>query len=138
MGALIYLWLTLKHTKRGNEPFKQFILRTVAIASALAVLTGLVMLAVQTNVASILQSSLTWSYLLYVKVASVGVMLAIAYRQTKRWRKSNSLLPKLLRWEILFGIVAILAGVWMSQTNYPTAAPATTVTTETTITNQHH
>lgn len=138
MGALIYLWLTFKHSERGNEPFKQFFLRTVTIASVLAVLTGLVMLAVQTNVVSILQSSLTWSYLLYVKVASVCVMLAIAYRQTKRWRKTNGLQAKLLRWEILFGIVAILAGLWMSQINYPTASTETTATTETTVTNQHN
>lgn len=135
MGALIYLWLTLKHTERGNEPFKQFFLRTVAIASVLAVLTGLVMLAVQTNVVSVLQSSLTWSYLLYVKVAAVCVMLAIAYRQTTRWRKTNGLRANLLRWEIILGIVAILAGLWMSQTNYPTA---TTATTETTFTIQHN
>ncbi|MFX4631768.1 hypothetical protein ABTB56_19855, partial [Acinetobacter baumannii] len=81
-----------------------------------------------TDVALIWQSSLAWSYLLYAKIVSVCIMLALAYRQTKRWRANGSLRMKWLRWEIIFGIVAVLAGLWMSQTNYPTDMNDTTNT----------
>ncbi len=134
MGALVYLLVALRHVERGNERFKPFFLRTVAIASGLAVLTGIVMLFVQTDAISILQSSMTWSYLLYGKAAAVSGMLALAWRQTTRWRKGHGLRANLLRWEMLLGIAAILAGLWMSQTNYPAN---TTANTETAVLIQH-
>lgn len=49
-------------------------------------------------------------------------MLGFAYRQTKGWRESNRLQANLLRWKIVFGMLAILAGLWMSQTQYPVEA----------------
>ncbi|MDR9507487.1 copper resistance protein CopC [Brevibacillus agri] len=128
LGALVYLLLGAKETERGNAPFKAFFLRLVAAAAVLAVVTGVLMLIVQTDVALIWQSSLAWSYLLYAKIVSVCIMLALAYRQTKRWRANGSLRMKWLRWEIIFGIVAVLAGLWMSQTNYPTDMNDTTNT----------
>ncbi|MFE1629797.1 copper resistance CopC/CopD family protein [Brevibacillus reuszeri] len=131
LGALVYLLLVGKQAERDRKEFKAFFLRTVAMAAVLAVVTGVLMLLVQTDLASILQSSLTWSYLLYGKVICVIVMLGLAYRQTKRWRKENNLQQVLLRWEIIFGIVAILAGLWMSQTNYPTTTTSTQATIQT-------
>ncbi len=124
MGSLVYLLLV--HRQDGDhEGFKAFFLRTVALAAALAVVTGILMLLVQTDVAGLFRSTLTWSYLLYAKVAAVCAMLVLAYRQTKRWRQNEALRPNLLGWEIVFGILAIMAGIWMSQTSYPTAAPDT-------------
>ncbi|KNB68873.1 copper resistance CopC/CopD family protein [Brevibacillus reuszeri] len=131
LGALVYLLLAGKQAERNSKEFKAFFLRTVAIAAVLAVVTGAFMLLVQTDLASVLQSSLTWSYLLYGKVISVCVMLGLAYRQTKRWRGENTLQQVLLRWEIILGIVAILAGLWMSQTNYPTPETTTQEITQT-------
>jgi len=121
MGALIYLLLTYRHVERERAAFRAFFLQTVTGASLLAVLTGLVMLFVQTDALSILRSSLLWSYLLYGKGLLVFAMLLLAYLQTKRWRKGGAIRPILLRWEIVFGLLAILAGMWMSQTSYPTA-----------------
>lgn len=120
LGALLYLSAVNKQAVVGNEGFKRFFLRTVALAASLAVVTGGLMLLVQTDIALVLSSSLTWSYLLYAKIACVCVMLVIAYRQTKHWRRGDALKPRLLQWEIVFGVLAILAGLWMSQTNYPT------------------
>ncbi|MGG1658406.1 copper resistance CopC/CopD family protein [Brevibacillus sp. NRS-1366] len=120
LGALVYMLLARKRAEQGNQGFKAFFLRTVALAAGLAVVTGVLMLFVQTDMTSILQSSLTWSYLLYGKVISVCAMLAVAYLQTKRWRSKDSLHAGLLRWEIILGILAVLAGLWMSQTSYPT------------------
>lgn len=133
LGALAYLLLVMKKAEQGQKAFKAFFLRTVAVAALLAVVTGFLMMVVQTDVASILQSSNPWSYLLYAKAALVGVMLAFAFRQTKRWREKNRLQPKLLRWELLLGILAVLMGLWMSQIPYPTAvAPdQTTIQTRT-------
>lgn len=128
LGALVYLLLVAKETERGNESFKAFFLRLVAAAAALAIVTGALMLIVQTDLTLIWQSSFAWSYLLYVKIVSVCIMLALAYRQTKRWRANNSLRMNLLRWEIMLGIVAVLAGLWMSQNNYPTEMNDTTNT----------
>lgn len=121
MGALVYLLLTVKAAERGQESFKRFFLQTVAVAAVLAVVTGVVMLIVQTDVMNVFQSATAWSYLLYGKIGSVCLMLLLAFRQTRRWRTKNSLQPAYLRWEIVFGIIAILAGLWMSQINYPTA-----------------
>ncbi|MFJ9499147.1 copper resistance CopC/CopD family protein [Brevibacillus centrosporus] len=137
MGALFYLLLTYRQAERGNEGFKAFFLRTVAVASLLAVLTGIAMLGIQTNVIAIFQSSLTWSYLFYGKVAAVCVMLVIAFWQTKNWRQKNALRPLLLRWEVALGIVAILAGMWMSQTQYPTTVDSSTTDSATTVIHQH-
>ncbi|MED1785756.1 copper resistance protein CopC [Brevibacillus fortis] len=121
MGALAYLLFTVKAAERGQESFKRFFLQTVAVAAVLAVVTGVVMVIVQTDVMSIFQSATAWSYLLYGKMVSVCLMLLLAFRQTRRWRTKNSLQVSYLRWEIVFGIVAVLAGLWMSQINYPTA-----------------
>ncbi|CAM3317440.1 hypothetical protein EDM52_09500 [Brevibacillus invocatus] len=119
LGALFYLLLTSRQVEQGNPVFKRFFLRMVAIAAILAVLTGALMLAVQTDVGSLLESSMTWNYLLYVKLASFLLMLGIAFRQNRYWRQQNTLQASLLRWELMLGIVAMLAGLWMSHTQYP-------------------
>lgn len=121
MGALVYLLLAYRHMEQDKAAFRAFFLKAVTGASLLAVLTGLVMLFVQTDVGSIWQSSLPWSDLLYAKGLVVCAMLWLAWRQTRRWRRGEALRPILLRWEIVLGLLAILAGVWMSQTSYPTA-----------------
>ncbi|MFD2370699.1 copper resistance CopC/CopD family protein [Brevibacillus sp. GCM10020057] len=126
MGALVYLLLAYRHMEQDKAAFRAFFLKAVTGASLLAVLTGLVMLFVQTDAQSIWQSSLLWSKLLFGKVLLVCAMLLLAYLQRKRWRKGEALRVRLLRWEIILGLLALLAGIWMSQTSYPTAGTTDT------------
>lgn len=124
LGALLYLFLTSWRGKRENASFKAFFLRTVAIAAGFTLVSGVMLLLIQTDAASIVTSPATWSYLLFGKTAVVVVMLLLAWRQTRRWRNGNALSQALLRWEAICGLFAILAGIWMSQTQYPTAIPS--------------
>lgn len=119
LGALFYLVLICLEGKRENPQFKAFFLRVVTIASTCTLLSGVVMLLIQTDLSSIFGNLATWSYLLLGKLVAVVAMLFLAWSQTRRWRKGDTLSQALLRWETFVGLIALLAGIWMSQTQYP-------------------
>lgn len=119
LGALAYLFLHKSQAQRGNEAFKRFFLRLVAMAALVSLLTGILMLWVQTDLAKMLESWMIWNDLLVVKLVLVLSMLIVAYRQRNGWLGKHVLNEKRLRWEVVFGILAIFAGLWMSQMPYP-------------------
>jgi len=122
LGALFYLVLISRRTDVNQSGFKAMFLRIVAVSAILSVLSGICMVMTQTEVSLLLQTVQTWSVLFANKLVLVAVMLIAAWRQTRRWGKGSPLSQPLLYGEWLAGIIVILLGVWMSQTNYPVFA----------------
>jgi len=119
LGAIAYLLLNRQEAKRGDAAFKRFFLRLVAAAALFSLLTGVLMLGVQTDLGSMLDSWLIWNNLLVTKLVLVFLMLIMAYQQRRSWLQKQVLQGSRLRWEVIFGILAIFAGLWMSQMPYP-------------------
>lgn len=124
LGALFYQVLISVQGKRENAPFKAFFLRLVAVAAFCTLASGAVLLMIQSDFSSVIGSTGTWSCLLLGKLFAVAAMLFLAWRQTRSWRGGESLKQTLLRVETILGLIALLAGVWMSQTQYPLPAAA--------------
>lgn len=122
LGTLFYLVYIFTKAQVRTEESKRFFLRALGISAILTVLTGVVMVLLQTDVVLLFKQVLAWNFLLLAKIGIVCFMLALAYRQTMSWRKANSLSPVLLYVEISLGVIALLMGIWMSQINYPTEA----------------
>ncbi|MDT3415078.1 MULTISPECIES: copper resistance protein CopC [Bacillales] len=124
LGALTGLVLAMRRARKSGDAIewgalRRFFVRLALLASATALLSGAALTVQQTDWA-VLWKGQTWSVLLGLKLALTGVMLALAIAQTLRWRKHGRLTsPALLRWEWRAGALALLAGVWMSQSAYP-------------------
>lgn len=125
LGALTYLLLAMRWERKAGAaiewgPFRRFFVRLALLASATALLSGAAMTVQQTDWAVLWTKGQTWSVLLGLKVTLTAVMLVLAITQTLRWQKLGRLTsPALLRWEWGAGALALLAGVWMSQSAYP-------------------
>lgn len=124
LGALLCLLLSLR--QKPLDPHHPLVhqrtvfLRLLLVASGGAVASGIAMVSLQSDWALVVRLDSLWSGLLLVKLGLVLLMLVLAIKQTRRWRKEETTLSlRLLRWEISFGFLAIVAGVWMSQTSYP-------------------
>ncbi|OYD07450.1 copper resistance CopC/CopD family protein [Paludifilum halophilum] len=125
-GGLTYLILVLigrKRRKKDQSPissFRPFFVRAALIASASVLVTGTVMVFLQTDVSAVLEDRGRWNGLLLLKILLTGLMLGLALVQTLRWRQEGHRISRpLLRWEWAAGLIVILAGVWISQTPYP-------------------
>ncbi len=134
LGALTCLLLALRRERTSGVTidwgtFRRFFVRLALLASGTALLSGVAMTVQQTDWASLWTNRQTWSILLGLKVLLIIAMLLLALIQTLRWRKHGRLLsPALLRWEWGAGVLALLAGVWMSQSAYPLPVTAYTQT----------
>jgi copper transport protein len=128
LGGLLYLVLMLRQERRTGQQmdkavFRSFFVRIAMIAAGGALCTGIGMVVVQTDWASIMRNgNMTWSLLLLLKIILFFVMLLLALRQTLRWKKGGHLLSgTLVKVEWAVGIAIVLAGIWMSQMPYPLA-----------------
>lgn len=124
LGSLGVLLLTLwrkQLTALNHSPSFRPVLLTILLVSSLAVIfSGVLMTAVQTDWEAIISSLSAWSLLLAGKIMLLLLMLLIALRQHLRWRRQGILPARtLLVWELFFGLIAIVLGVWMSQSAYP-------------------
>ncbi len=124
LGTLLVLLLSLWKNKLAawnHSPSFRPVMLTLLLFSSLAVaVSGMLMTAVQTNWEAIISSQSGWSLLLAGKTTLLLIMLLFALRQHLRWR-GQGILPvqSLLAWELFFGLIAIVLGVWMSQSAYP-------------------
>jgi copper transport protein len=128
LGGLLYLVLMLRQERRTGQQmdkavFRSFFVRIAMIAAGGVLCTGIGMVVVQTDWASIMRNgNMTWSLLLLLKIILFFVMLLLALRQTLRWKKGGHLLSgTLVKVEWAVGIAIVLAGIWMSQMPYPLA-----------------
>ncbi|MBM7599610.1 copper transport protein [Virgibacillus halotolerans] len=125
LGALCYLILVLIHNRKQKRDmpttgFRGFFVTHVAIASGLVVVSGIIMVYLQTGWTAVFTDWGNWSTMLLVKVILTVLMLSIALFQTLKWRKQQIFsTPRLIRIEWIAGLVIILFGVWMSQSSYP-------------------
>lgn len=126
IGGALYLLLAIfrrksVHTASVHQgAFRKVFLRVLLIASLATVVTGVLMVGVQSDWVLLLPSTMLWRDLLVIKLFLTFDLLLIGYVQTKRWRQNyQSLSHPLLRGELaLFAIVTLLA-VWLSQIEYP-------------------
>lgn len=127
LGALLYVILLIIHNKRINErllpqSFHSFFVKRMMLASGLVVLSGVLMVFVQTSWTAVLFDWKNWSTLLLIKIILTLCMLALALFQTLKWKREGKFTtPKLIHIEWLIGIGIIFVGVWLSQINYPIA-----------------
>lgn len=126
LGALAYitlimLWKRTEHQSFEWKKFRPFFVTFVAASALLTIVSGVLMALLQTGGVTALTKGMTsWTFLLILKVVLVLIMLSLALRQTVRWQKAGSLNSAyLLSWEFGVGILAILAGILMSQSPYP-------------------
>lgn len=126
IGGVLYLLLVAFQKKRDGASavpqgaFRSLFLRVVLSASLLTVLTGVLMVGVQTDWATLLPSTLLWRDLLLIKALLTLALFLIAFFQTKRWRTNAfSLSRPLLRGELLVFAAVILLAVWLSQIEHP-------------------
>lgn len=128
LGGLAYLMLTMTLSRKSADPaadglltgadFRRFFTRTMLSASLLLAATGIVMTGLQTDILMLSQAKL-WTGLLVLKLLLLLGMLTCAAVQTVNWGQEGKLSRKLLRGEWLFGLLAVLAAVWLSQSQYP-------------------
>lgn len=127
LGALAYIILLLIWQKKHDTPvswktFRPFFSRRMIIASGLVVLSGLMMVFLQTGFISIFTDWKTWSLIVIIKVVLTLFMLSLALFQTLKWKKTETFTTKrIVKVEWLVGLVVIAFGVWMSQLSYPIA-----------------
>jgi copper transport protein len=125
IGGVAYLLLVARWHERGGQSahqgaFRSLFLRIALCASLLTVLTGLLMVGMQTDWTALLTSPLLWRDLMLCKLLLTFAVLQVAFFQTKRWRTQyQSLSYTLLRVELLVAVLVILLGVWLSQIEYP-------------------
>ncbi len=127
LGALGYVILLIHwHRKQATDvswkEFRPFFVYKMMVASGLVVLSGIIMVFLQTGWTAVITDWMGWSTLLLLKVIFTIVMLGLALFQTLTWKKRGSFTTKkVVRVEWIIGLAVILLGVWMSQTAYPVA-----------------
>lgn len=125
LGALGYFILLLLSKRRQGatfetQSFRSFFVPKVMIASGLVVVTGVIMVFMQTGWTAVISQWDSWSTLLLAKILLTIVMLCFALFQTLKWRKQATFSTlRLIRVEWIVGLIIIVLGVWMSQTAYP-------------------
>ncbi len=121
LGALCYMVLILlKRKDTFTKGFRPFFVKHVAVASGLVVISGIIMVFLQTGWTAVFTDWGNWSTLLLVKIILTAFMLLIALYQTLKWQKRQVYVtPKLVRVEWIIGLTIIIFGVWMSQLSYP-------------------
>lgn len=125
LGALLYVILLHIWKKRQGEDaslkaFRPFFVQRMVVTSGLVILSGVIMVLLQTGWKAIFTDWRPWNTLLLLKVIFTIFMLSLALFQTLKWRKQGSFsTPRLIRVEWLAGLAVIFFGVWMSQIPYP-------------------
>lgn len=127
LGALAYvILLGLWQKKYGRDiawkEFRPFFVNRMMVASGLVILTGVIMVFMQSSWTAVITDWMQWSTLLLVKIVLTALMLSLALFQTLKWKRYEKFTTsRHVRVEWIIGLVVIFLGVWMSQTIYPTA-----------------
>jgi copper transport protein len=123
LGGIAYLLLVSNRQQAKVlatlSRFRPFFSRMAFIASSLLIISGFLLVMVQTNFSAIITFQTFWSRFLAVKVMLVMGMIIYATIQTRQWKINGALERDSLRTEWIFGLIALLLGIWMSQIAYP-------------------
>ncbi|GAB4074562.1 copper resistance protein CopC [Barrientosiimonas marina] len=125
LGALAYVMLLVISEKRQKtsvdwQAFRPFFVYKMIAASALVVISGVVMVYLQTGITAVFTDWKTWSGVVIAKVLLTMVMGGLALYQTLKWRKRQTFTTRrLVRTEWLVGLAVMILGVWLSQIAYP-------------------
>lgn len=125
LGALYYLIvMLLRKRKQGKDvsinDFRSFFVPKMMMSSGLVIVTGIIMVYLQTGITAVFTQWGGWSTMLLVKILLTALMGSFALSQTLKWRKQKAFsTPRLLRVEWIVGLIVIFFGVWLSQTAYP-------------------
>jgi copper transport protein len=127
LGGIAYLLLVSNRQQAKVlatlSRFRPFFSRMAFIASSLLIISGFLLVMVQTNFSAIITFQTFWSRFLAVKVMLVMGMIIYATIQTRQWKINGALERDSLRTEWIFGLIALLLGIWMSQIAYPILPP---------------
>lgn len=125
LGALAYVILLFLWQKKQEKPFswksfRPFFVNKMLVASGLVVISGVVMVYLQSGVKAVFTDWKTWSAIVIIKIILTAVMGAIALWQTLKWKRVGDFTTKrLIRWEWGVGLLVVVLGVWLSQIAYP-------------------
>lgn len=127
LGALCYVILLLIWNKKQDsqiswKEFRPFFVNKMLIASGVVVISGIVMIFLQTGVTAVFTDWKFWSTLVIIKIILTIVMGGLALYQTLKWKTTKTFTTtRLIRSEWIIGLVVIVFGIWMSQIAYPIA-----------------
>lgn len=127
LGALCYVILLLIRQKRHDtsiswKTFRPFFVNKVMVASGLVIISGVIMMLLQSGVTGVFTDWKTWSLLVIIKIVLTITMLSLALFQTLKWKKTKTFSTGLIiRSEWMVGLTIIVLGIWMSQIAYPIA-----------------
>lgn len=125
LGALCYMILLVIRQKRTQtsidwKAFRPFFVYKMLVASGVVVISGVVMVYLQTGITAIFTNWKTWSGVVIAKIILTIVMGGFALYQTLKWREKRMFTTgRLVRSEWLIGLIILVLGVWMSQIAYP-------------------
>ena len=125
LGALSYVILTLiwqrkQKTTVSWKDFRPFFVSNMVGASLLVVVSGMLMVFLQTGFSAVFTDWNTWSALVIIKVILTITMLGMALFQTLKWKRNKTFMTEhIVRREWIIGLIIIVFGVWMSQITYP-------------------
>jgi copper transport protein len=123
LGSLAYLLFVCvqQQQKIGTvlHQFRPFFSKMALIASSLLVLSGILLVTAQTDWSAVVTFQTFWSRFLVIKMVLVIGMFLYAALQNRQWKRENLLERDSLRTEWIFGLIALLLGIWMSQIAYP-------------------
>lgn len=127
LGALCYVILITIWQKKQNEhvswsKFRTFFVKRMIFTTSLVVVSGVLMVFLQTGWIAVFTDWKNWSTLLVIKIILTTFMLSLALFQTLKWKRREKFTTlRIIRIEWIVGLLVIALGVWLSQIAYPIA-----------------
>lgn len=119
---LLFIWKRKEDGQFSWRAFRPFYVYKMMAASGLVVLSGVVMVFLQTGITGVFTDWKSWSLIVIIKVVLTIAMLSMALFQTLKWKKTKIFSTGIIvRSEWIVGLAVIVLGVWMSQIAYPIA-----------------
>src|SRR5699024_1011710 len=95
LGALCYVILLIIWQKKQNnsiswKTFRPFFVNKMILASSLVIISGFIMVYLQSGVTGVFTDWKTWSTLVTIKVILTFSMIAMALYQTLKWKRKET------------------------------------------------
>src|SRR5699024_8274166 len=116
------IWQKKQNNSISWKTFRPFFVNKMILASSLVIISGFIMVYLQSGVTGVFTDWKTWSTLVTIKVRLTFSMIAMALYQTVKWKRIVTFTPRrviLTEWAV--GLIVIIFSDWMSQIPYPIA-----------------